>query len=165
MNGEGPQLLRGHDRELPQTLEVLPLVDGVGGLLLPFGSLRGTGSDDLHNEARRNDEFIRAGHAKCNLGQYSRIQSGSKGFDTEIKHSNYLDALDRRVDREDLELLDDDGGDAARAVRRLSVDRLYHSPVRRPCKWLRGCSPQYAKLRRLLLEREKKTQTNQYFEF
>ena len=57
-----------------------------------------------------------------------RILSGSKGFDTEI----YLDALDGRVDGEDLELLDDDGGDAAGAVRRLGVDRLYHSPVRRP---------------------------------
>ena len=44
----------------------------------------------------------------------------------------YLDAPDCGVDGEDLELLDDDGGDAARAVRRLSVDRLYHSAVRCP---------------------------------
>ena len=64
------------------------------------------------------------------------ILSGSKGFDSEINHSHYLDALDRRVDGEDLELLDDDGGDAAGAVRRLGVDRLYHSPVRRPLNYI-----------------------------
>ena len=60
LNGERPQLLRGHDRELPQALEVLPLVDGVGGLLFNFGGLGGTGSDNLHDGSRRNDEYIRA---------------------------------------------------------------------------------------------------------
>ena len=50
LNWEGSQLLRGHDRELPQTLEVLPLVDGVGGGLLleaALGGLGGAGPDDL----------------------------------------------------------------------------------------------------------------------
>ena len=55
LNGERPQFLRGHDRELPQALEVLPLVDGVGGLLFNFGGLGGPGSDDLYDGARRND--------------------------------------------------------------------------------------------------------------
>ena len=49
LNWEGSQLLRGHDRQLPQTLEVLPLVDGVGGglPLAALGGLGGAGPDDL----------------------------------------------------------------------------------------------------------------------
>ena len=56
-------------------------------------------------------------------------------FQDTVKH--YLDALDCCVDGEDLELLDDDRGDAARAVRRLSVDRLYHAAVCRAWNGIR----------------------------
>ena len=54
LNRERPQLFCGHDCELPQTLEILPLVDGVGGLLLAIRGLWGAGPDDLLNGERED---------------------------------------------------------------------------------------------------------------